>query len=261
MTTEISPSDMGEFYTACTAYADSHYNRSVRILLVHSDSRPFEVERFGRAWVEAGGATEELVPIAPSARLQPPPGLDGDRLTGVLLTGGPDVEPARYGEEPLEGAVLKSDRDRDELDLWLLRLAEEKAWPVLAVCYGCQILTVAAGGTLIQNLALAGLSGHSVEEPKDFLAHEVEVAPDSRLLAWAPQRFPVNSRHHQAVRDTGPRLRVVARAADGVIEAVEGHDPDRFVLGVQWHPENLSGGPHRELFAAFRAVALRRASR
>lgn len=222
----------------------------MRVLLVHSDDRPFEVERFGAAWEAAGGARTELVPVTPAvagAWVR-----DGVRPAGVLLTGGPDVEPWRYGQPPLAGVDVHPDGARDALDLDLLARADQARWPVLAVCYGCQVLAVARGGALIQDLPVAGLDGHAVHRPVDRLAHQVEMlAP--RLLSWMPPEFPVNSRHHQAIAEPG-RLRVVARAPDGVIEAVEDHDAGRFVVGVQWHPENLLFDPHLEVFRRFRAA-------
>jgi putative glutamine amidotransferase len=222
----------------------------VRVLLAHSDDRQFEIARFDAAWRRAGGNGDELVSITPAtAAATLGNGLDAD---GVLLTGGPDVEPWRYGREPLAGADLRPDRARDALDLELLAHADARGWPVLAVCYGCQILTVARGGELIQDLDMAGKPGHRVLEPKDFLAHTVSRSPSSRLLRTLPPEFAVNTRHHQAVLRPGDRLRVVATAPDGVIEALEGVEEDRFVLAVQWHPEHIAGGPHDEVFRLFR---------
>jgi putative glutamine amidotransferase len=231
----------------------------VRVLLSHSDDRQFEIERFGAAWRRAGGSDVELVPIAPataSAVLA-----DGARFDGVLLTGGPDVEPWRYGREPLAGAKLHPDHARDELDLDLLARADAQRWPVLAVCYGCQLLAVARGGELIQDLDLAGKPGHRMLEPKDFLAHTVTRSPESRLLRTLPAEFAVNTRHHQAVLSAGARHRVAAVSADGLIEALEGLDDDRFELAVQWHPEHIAGGPHDEVFRLFRQACAAYAAR
>ncbi len=222
----------------------------MRILLAHSDDRQFEIARFAAAWRRAGGSDDELLGIAPAtAAATLGDGLEAD---GVLLTGGPDVEPWRYGREPLAGAELHPDRARDTLDLELLAHADTRGWPVLAVCYGCQILAVARGGELVQDLDMAGKPGHRVVEPKDFLAHTVTRSPASRLLRTLPAEFAVNTRHHQAVLRPGDRLRVVAVAPDGVIEALEGVEEDHFVLAVQWHPEHISGGPHDGVFRLFR---------
>jgi putative glutamine amidotransferase len=231
----------------------------VRVLLVHSDDRKFEVARFGAAWRRAGGGAGELVAVTPATAAATLAG--GIECDGVLLTGGPDVEPWRYGCDPLVGAELHPDRARDALDLEVLAFADANRWPVLAVCYGCQILAVARGGELIQDLDLAGKPGHRVLEPKDFLAHTVSRSPASRLLGTLPAEFAVNTRHHQAVMRPGNRLRVIATAPDGVIEALEGVEDDHFVLGVQWHPEHIEGGPHDEVFRLFRAACRERAGR
>jgi putative glutamine amidotransferase len=226
----------------------------MRVLASRTDARTFEVQRFGDAWRRADGAPDEIVWVTPSAAA-PLAGLDPASVCGVLLTGGPDVEPRRYGEAPLPGVELHCDGARDDLDLDLLAQAAAYGWPVLAVCYGIQILAVSCGGTLIQDLPRLGLAGHAVREPKDFLAHEITVIPGARTLVLG--RIAVNSRHHQAVASVGPGLRVIATAPDGVIEAVEGVDERRFVLGVQWHPENLRQHEHVAVFSAFRAAAER----
>jgi putative glutamine amidotransferase len=228
----------------------------VRVLLVHCDNRPFEVERFSLAWEVAGGLRAELLPITPGTAHTLPP--DAMETAGVLLTGGPDVEPWRFGARPEPGVELHLDPARDALDLELLRRADSAGWPVLAICYGCQILAVWAGGTIIQDLDGAGKPGHRVPDPKDHLTHDVIVSDQTRFLAPAGGRFAVNSRHHQAVADPGDQLAVVARAPDGVIEALETATGHRFVLGVQWHPENLTGEEHLAIFRSFRAACLRR---
>ncbi len=227
----------------------------MRVLSSRSVLRSFEEARFAVAWRRAGGAAEELRWLdhgtAP-ARLAE--GLEA--VSGLLLTGGPDVEPWRYGAAPDEAAGLHCDPDRDRLDLGLLALAERHGWPVLAVCYGMQLLVVAEGGALVQDLTAAGLPGHAISEPKDHLAHDVIVEATSR---WLPHgRFSVNSRHHQAACRVAGRLCVVGAAPDGVVEAVEGVGDARFLLGVQWHPENLASEPHTGLFATFRQACLRR---
>ena len=134
-------------------------------------ARPFEVARFEAAWARAGGDASELVFATPStagevAALE-------SAFDGVVLTGGPDVNPGRYGAPPEAGAEPRLDPERDALDLAVLERAEREAWPVLAVCYGCQMLNVYHGGTLIQNLDRAGMPGHFAPEPKDRLAHPV----------------------------------------------------------------------------------------
>jgi putative glutamine amidotransferase len=230
----------------------------VRVLVSRSDGRPFEVERFSAAWTRAGGEAAELVFVSPStaSRLAPPTaGFDG-----LLLTGGPDVEPARFGAEPEGGVELHPDPARDALDLALLERAERQDWPVLAICYGCQLLAVSAGGTIVQDLERAGTPGHKVAEPKDHPAHVVTVSAAARFLPPGGGTIVVNSRHHQAVTRPGEGMVVVACAPDGVVEAIEPQAGDRFVLGVQWHPENMSEPEHTAIFRAFRAACLRRSS-
>ena len=223
----------------------------MKILVTRSDHRAFEVDRFGAAWRRAGGDPAELVFVAPSTRPEEVPA--GTAFAGLLLTGGPDVEPARYGAEPEAGIELHTDPARDTLDLALLTRAERQRWPVLAVCYGVQLLNVFHTGTLVQDLDRAGKSGHRVPEPKDHLAHTVKRS-GGRWLAGCPAEFWVNSRHHQAIEYLGEALEPVATAPDGVIEAVELRGGERFVLGVQWHPENLTQPEHVALFRAFRSA-------
>lgn len=163
----------------------------------------------------------------------------------LLLTGGVDVDPAQYGETDRHPTV-EIDPARDTYELALARAALERDLPVLAICRGAQVLNVAAGGTLIQDLPSAVVTTveHTIDEPKDAIAHDVVVAAHSRLAGFlrtsstAPYRVAVNSRHHQAVRQPAPLFVVSATASDGVIEAIEKPDAP-FCIGVQWHPENF----------------------
>lgn len=161
--------------------------------------------------------------------------LDGElrELDGLLLVGGGDVDPALYGGDPQR--AKRVDRKRDAFETELLRRAEARGLPVLAICRGSQMLAVFHGGTLDR------LEGELAERHgvtmKSLSAHEVEILEGTRLharMGAGPHR--VSSTHGQAIRDPGPRLRVAARAPDGVIEAVE-LPGDRFVVGIQWHPE------------------------
>jgi putative glutamine amidotransferase len=234
------------------------YNVGVRVLVSRSDSRGFEVERFSAAWQRAGGDPAELVFVSPStaAEVVPP----RTEIDGLLLTGGPDVEPQRFAAEPLPGVELHPDPERDALDLALLERAGRERWPVLAICYGCQLLAVSAGGTIVQDLERAGLPGHKVAEPKDHPAHVVTVSASARFLPPGGGEIVVNSRHHQAVAEPGRGMAVVACAPDGVVEAIEAAEGERFVLGVQWHPENMTQPEHAAVFRAFRAACLRHSS-
>ena len=180
-------------------------------------------------------------------------------LHGLLLTGGDDVAPARYGESRHEKTV--EEPQRDEFELALVTAAHAADLPIFAICRGIQVLNVAFGGTLVQDIPsqIAGALNHSLPIPPNTshtLAHEVWVEPDSLLSRLMSDRLnadvcDVNSRHHQAVRAVAPGFRAVATAPDGVIEAIE--DPRlRFCLGVQWHPENFwRTSEFRSLFEGF----------
>jgi putative glutamine amidotransferase len=169
-----------------------------------------------------------------------------DRLDGVFITGGVDVDPGRYGEEktPLCGTV---DPDRDAVEIALLQHAMQRQLPVFAVCRGIQILNVACGGTLYQDVTAqvpAALKHDYFPTPtqpdRKFLAHDVAVKPGSRLGDILRDLVvPVNSMHHQAIKDLAPNLAATAHAPDGIIEGVEGRG-DQYLVAVQWHPEELT---------------------
>ncbi len=194
-----------------------------------------------------------LVPLAVPTMLAPDhaaAALTGVR--GLVLTGGEDVAPERYGAvpHPRLGAI---DPSRDAAEVALIGAARQRRLPILAICRGIQILNVALGGTLYQDLESErpGPVPHSDETAR----HEVRVAAGSLLERTLGVRSAtVNSRHHQAIRDLAPTLKAVAWAEDGVIEAAEldsARDP--WIVAVQWHPEDLT---ERALFEGFaRAVA------
>ena len=180
---------------------------------------------------------------------------------GILLPGGGDVRPSIYGEAA-HPAFSAAEAGRDEYELELARRAMEADVPLLAICRGIQVLNVARGGTLVQDIRdqLPEALNHSVKEPPHAIAHDVWVTEGTllgRLLADRLQgdTSRVNSRHHQAVRAVGEGLLISATAPDGVIEAIE--DPARrFCLGVQWHPENFyRTGEFRELFEGLVSAA------
>jgi len=190
-------------------------------------------------------------------------------IDGVLLTGGGDVDPVFYGEDrhPLTD---DAEPGRDEFEIDLARRAMTDAVPLLAICRGAQVMNVAAGGTLVQDIPSAVESdlAHAVTEPKNADCHDIRIEPGSTLArvlgaaVAASCSCRVNSRHHQSVGRTGQGLVVSATAGDGVIEAVEKPDVP-FCIGVQWHPENFwETGEFRPLFEAFvRAAAERMAAR
>jgi len=183
-----------------------------------------------------------------------------ERLDGLLLAGGEDVHPKHYGEAVHEKCG-QSDEARDAVELTLAGWALAEGLPILAICRGIQVLNVAAGGTLYQDIASQspGSLKHDCwpDYARNYLAHQVTVNGDSRLAAIMGQsRVGVNSTHHQAVKDLAPGFTVVAQATDGLIESIEGHDHP-FALGVQWHPEELveDAPPMRRLFEEFVSAA------
>ena len=163
------------------------------------------------------------------------------RLDGLLLTGGPDLDPHTYGAEPHD-ALGPTEREIDVFELALIDSAERHGLPVLAICRGMQALNVSRGGTLVQDLPTEydGALPHRQDEPGRIPTHEVRLARGSRIAAVVgAANISVNSFHHQAVERLGDGLRAVGWAPDGVIEAIE--DPRReFMIGVQWHAESLA---------------------
>lgn len=175
-----------------------------------------------------------------------------DTLDGLLLAGGDDCDPAVYGEER-HPTVEPMDERRQANDLSLAKLARDRGIPTLGICLGVQVMNIAAGGTLIQDIE----SQHQTEiehvsEPEDRARHDVLIESDTRLAKILGAReINVNSSHHQAIRGIGDGLRVTASAPDGIIEGLE--DPKHpFYVGVQWHPEDMPGEDSaRRIFGAF----------
>jgi putative glutamine amidotransferase len=178
--------------------------------------------------------------------------------SGLLLTGGGDVLPSIYGAAA-HHTFSAAEAGRDEYEIELVRRAIEVDLPLFAICRGVQVLNVALGGTLVQDIPdeVSSSIDHMVREPRVAIAHDVWMAPDTLLERLMRARIeqgddcPVNSRHHQAVKELGEGLISTATAPDGIIEAVE-HPGQRFCLGVQWHPENFyRTGEFRPLFEGF----------
>jgi putative glutamine amidotransferase len=210
----------------------------------------------------AGGEPVEVRPgaEAPDAILA--------RVDGVLLTGGGDVDPARYGQAAHQ-AFDPAEPGRDDFELALARGAVERGIPVLAICRGMQVLNVALGGTLVQDIPsqMPGALHHSVPEPSHAIAHEVWVTKGSRLSGLIQDHLEdeetcrVNSRHHQAVERPAPGFDVTATSPDGVVEAME-LPGQQFCVAVQWHPENFwRTGEFRSLFEGFIQAAGARKTR
>jgi putative glutamine amidotransferase len=184
-------------------------------------------------------------------------------IAALVLTGGGDVDPVLFGEPPHE-TYHAAEPGRDEHEIALVRKAIEADLPILAICRGLQVLNVALGGSLVQDIpsGVPGAVPHQVALPKHAVAHEVWVNRGSLLWSLMEERLEngdtlaVNSRHHQAANVLAPGLVASATAPDGVIEAIE-RPASRFCVGVQWHPENFwRTGEFRELFEGFvRAAA------
>ena len=227
-------------------------------LTLDADATAREENDYVDALLAAGFRRDEIVVLPPGA---PAAG----EFDGIVLGGGCDVDPALYGESPRADARLELDASRDETDFALFARARRQNIPTLAICRGMQVVNVALGGTLVQDLPTQRPEAlpHEVEVPKPEdrrrRDHAVQISPGTRLSAVAGSaELPVNSRHHQAVARLAPGLTVSAVASDGVVEAVEGSAP--WLLAVQWHPENLAGedAASRRLFEEFaRAVRAR----
>ena len=191
-----------------------------------------------------------------------PPTEDGieetlDALDGLLFSGGSDLDPELYDQDPHE-ETFGVHPERDRAELALMEAALERELPVLAVCRGSQVLNIARGGDLVQHLPdVVGDEKHK-HTPGTFADHDVTLEPGTRLADVLGDRAPVKSHHHQGIGRVGRGLRAAAHAEDGTLEAVE--DPaHRFALGVLWHPE---AGEDRRLFEALvREAAEYRAAR
>lgn len=162
------------------------------------------------------------------------------RIDGLLLTGGDDVYAEVYGEKVIPGD-WRIDAPRTFMEIALIKEARKQNKPVYAICRGCQMLNVAMGGTLYQDVTQQvqhAIQHRSLEKP-NWNSHEIQIKEDSLLYKiLRRKRYSVNTSHHQAIKDLAHGLRVAATAADGIIEAIE--DPQtNFFLGVQWHPETM----------------------
>ena len=166
-----------------------------------------------------------------------------DRIDGLLLAGGADVDPKYYGEEPHQN-LGKVNAEQDRVELQLIEWAREINMPVFAICRGLQILNVAYGGTLYQDIPSQYTTNvnHSESfhrDERDLMVHQLQLAGDSKIAQFIGEEdFPINTLHHQAIKDLAPSLRATGWSDDGLIEAIE--DPSKpWVVGVQCHPEEL----------------------
>lgn len=198
-----------------------------------------------------------LIPL-----IVPPLSLDGaaaailDSVAGLVLTGGEDVDPARYGEKRHE-KVRSVNAARDATEASLIEQAKAMGKPVLAICRGIQILNVALGGTLVQDIPsqIGTTIAHDEDTPRDARSHEILIESGSLIAAAVgAEHVTVNSFHHQSVARVADGMRVTARSPDGVIEGMESTDSNWWVMAVQWHPEEMTDSPEpwdRGLFNAF----------
>jgi putative glutamine amidotransferase len=212
-------------------------------------------ESYGLALAAAGAAPVLIQPLDDAGALE----RIFSALDGILFPGGLDVHPSHFGEERHQS--VRVDEPLDALELTLARWATEREVTTLGICRGQQLLNVALGGTLIQDLPTAGVAHPQSDAAiRDHLAHTIEVQPGSRLAAiFGSTSFGVNSFHHQAINQPGRGLKAVGWSPDGVIEAVESTEHP-WLLAVQFHPENLVGThePSRRLFEAFVAACAER---
>jgi putative glutamine amidotransferase len=205
----------------------------------------------------AAGAIPWMIPLVDHDTLR----CIYDELDAVFLPGGADIDARTYGETPHHKSDT-TDRERDRVEVELARWAVLEGKPILGVCRGLQLINIAAGGTLYQDIAeeLPGAIKHdyfpfaAAHHTRDFLAHEVTVAEGTRLSQFVGAgTVRVNSMHHQGVKVLGRGLRATAEASDGLIEALEGESEDSYLVAVQWHPEALTDHDERtrHLFADF----------
>jgi putative glutamine amidotransferase len=205
--------------------------------------------------VRAAGLTPLILPPMEPAELEPVLAA----VRGVVLTGGEDVDPAEYGAAT--GAKTDAPhRPRDKCELALVRLAHERRIPTLAICRGIQVVNVALGGTLIQDIAseCPTTINHDQSKERTMRVHDVTIDRRSKLAAAVGDtNISVNSSHHQAVARVADGLRVTARSPDGIIEGAEWERDDWWMLAVQWHPEELVSDAQKWDRGLFRAFAER----
>ena len=194
-------------------------------------------EGYYKSILQAGGVPVVLPPFENRDALK----IAIESIDGLLLSGGGDLNPLLIGEEPVP-ELHSVCPQRDKAELMLIEEAVHRQMPILGICRGIQMMVTALGGTLYQDLSSQYDQGtllkHDQDMPREYASHSVEIEEDSFLYQIMGQQksVSVNSFHHQAVKDPGPRMRVAARAKDGVIEAVESNEY-KSLMGVQWHPE------------------------
>ena len=202
--------------------------------------------------LEAAGALPVVLPLTAD-----PEELEAciEQMDGILITGGGDIDPECYGEHTLP-ACGGIDTERDAMEIAIAKLlAIHPEVPTLGVCRGCQVLNVALGGTMYQDIPsqVPTAIAHRQKQPERYPAHPVDVAAETKLAAIVGAgELRVNSLHHQAIKDVAPSLICTAKAPDGIVEAIE-MPAHPFFVGVQWHPERMwkNDAPSLALFRAF----------
>jgi len=178
-----------------------------------------------------------------------------DKLDGLIFSGGIDISPLNYDENPLK-EINRMSSVRDKYEFGLFKKAYERKLPILGICRGCQLMNVSLGGKLYQdiNTQVPEAFGHSPKSmPSDEIFHAINIKEDSKFYNFfEKERIFVNSYHHQAIKKLGDNLKVAALSDDGIIEAIEATD-DRFMIGVQFHPEGLQRR-HTEFLKIFEAL-------
>ena len=219
--------------------------------IIRGVSRVRVNEAYTEALAAAGLLPLVLPPLAPEIAVRML-----DSIAGLVLTGGEDVDPAHY-DVPPHAAAGDPHAGRDACELALARVARDRAIPTLAICRGAQVVNVAFGGTLIQDIPseCSGTLDHDPRGARRQRVHTVQIEPGSELArAVGATELATNSSHHQAVDRLGDGLRITARTSDGIVEGLESTDPAWWMVAVQWHPEELTATPEdwdRRLFAAF----------
>jgi putative glutamine amidotransferase len=213
-------------------------------------------DRINNAYVAALESAGLVPLIVPPLKSEDSVNAILDRVDGLLLSGGEDVEPSFYGQ-PRSSECGPSNIERDRTEIALVKAARERRLPLLAICRGPQLLNVALGGTLIQDIPaeVPNALGHEMRDDRTERVHDVMIDEGSLIAeAIGETRITVNSLHHQSVRDVARGLKVTARAPDGIVEGLESESDDWWVMAVQWHPEEMNDSPEpwdRGLFKAF----------
>lgn len=216
----------------------------------HAEEKSCIADAYVNSVVEAGG-TPVLIPLVTGKAV-----LENiiSHIDGLILSGGGDIHSSLFGEE-LHPSVTNIDFNHDRYELLLTHLATERQMPVLGICRGHQMLNVAFGGTLIQDIPSQFPGStiiHNQEESREVATHQVRINPDSRLYRTVKRNsLPVNSFHHQAVKTVAPGFRAVAFSEDGLVEAIES-DEGKTILGVQWHPETMAVAGNTAMTDIFR---------